>query len=362
MFHHIQKAINFIRNSTNVRQITNLLKHTLIRTKFQILSKLSLTWAAKEGIQLFFRTYKHKRPEREEKLLLNATKKITFNWQGKKLAAWEWGNASAPAILLVHGWNGRGAQLGSFISPLINAGYRVITYDAPGHGNSPGTSASLVDLSEAITAILSQVNLVEGIIAHSLGAAASTLSLIEGSRVSWAVYIAPPLQPRDYIHKFARFLRASPELTDLMIGLMSSYFRRSWENLDIPTLAKSLETPLLVIHDEEDKDVPFFEGAELAKAWPKAKLIPTKGLGHRRILHNKEVIEETLAFIKTHQLNLNQVNHNLKEKTSLVTRISRKCSQEGCENLVLGTWDITGQRCSSCLMDAELFNPSLRWA
>lgn len=361
MFQTVLKAINLIGNSTNVRQIINQLKYKLIRTKFQILSKISLTWAAREGMKLFFQTRRYKRPEREHKLLQNATERFTFTWQGKELVAWAWG--TGPTILLVHGWNGRGAQLGSFIEPLVAAGYRVVAYDGPGHGDSKGNQASLVDLSESVGAVVEQLGSVAGVIAHSLGAAATTLALIEGKQIPWVIYLAPPLQPRDYVHKFAGFLKVSRETTSLMKALMSVHFRRSWDSLDIPTLAKSLETPLLVIHDEEDKDVPFSEGDALVKAWPRAELIATQGLGHRRILHQADVIKQALAFIKTQQpklaLSINQTNQS---NRGLARVSSKKCSQEGCNNLILETLDSNGHRCSSCLIDAELFNPGLRWA
>ncbi|KAF0249772.1 MAG: hypothetical protein FD167_824 [bacterium] len=363
MFQTVQKAIDFIKNSTNVRQITIPLKHKLIRTKFQILSKMSLTWAAKQGMELFFCTHRYKRPEREHKLLQNATERFTFNWRGKELPAWAWG--AGPTILLVHGWNGRGAQLGSFIAPLVDAGYRVVTYDAPGHGDSSGHQASLVDLSESISAAVDQLGQVVGVIAHSLGAAATTLMLTEGKQIPWVVYIAPPLQPRDYVHKFAKFLRVSPQVTSLMVALMSIHFHRSWESLDIPTLVKSLDTSLLVIHDQEDKDVFLSEGVALVKAWPSAELIVTQGLGHRRILHQKEVIKQVLAFIETQQSQLTELvtSQTYESREVLTNRFSAKrCNQEGCKNLILETLDNTGYKCSSCLIDAELFNPALRWA
>ncbi len=364
MFQTVQKATNFIKNSTNVRQIIIPLKHKLIRTKFQILSKISLTWAAKQGMELFFRTHRYKRPEREYKLLQNATERFTFNWQGKELAAWAWG--TGPTILLVHGWNGRGAQLGSFVVPLVAAGYRVVTYDAPGHGDSPGHQASLMDLSESISAAVGQLDQIVGVIAHSLGAAATTLTLTEGKQIPWVVYIAPPLQPRDYVYKYAKFLKVSPQVTSLMAALMSVHFHRSWESLDIPTLVKSLNTPLLVIHDQEDKDVLLSEGAALVKAWPRAELIATQGLGHRRILHQEEVIKQVLAFIQTQKTELAQaivINQTQQPTRILTGRVSaRKCNQEGCKNLVLETLDKTGYKCSTCLIDAELFNPALRWA
>src|SRR5439155_14413206 len=40
----------------------------------------------------------------------------------------------------------------------------------------------------------------------------------------------------------------------------------------------------LIFHDPEDDDVPYGDSEALAAAWPGARLQPTPGLGHRRIL------------------------------------------------------------------------------
>jgi len=37
---------------------------------------------------------------------------------------------------MVHGWNGRGAQLGAFAPELVRVGFRVVTFDTPAHGRS----------------------------------------------------------------------------------------------------------------------------------------------------------------------------------------------------------------------------------
>src|SRR5262249_24762467 len=52
------------------------------------------------------------------------------------LAVWQSGPAAAPAVLLVHGWGGRGVQMGAFVEPLRARGYRVVWFDQPGHGAS----------------------------------------------------------------------------------------------------------------------------------------------------------------------------------------------------------------------------------
>ena len=57
------------------------------------------------------------------------------------LALYDWG--SGPTVLLVHGWGARGTHLGKLVPPLVAAGYRVVAFDAPGHGQSSGRSATL---------------------------------------------------------------------------------------------------------------------------------------------------------------------------------------------------------------------------
>jgi len=65
------------------------------------------------------------------------------------------------------------------------------------------------------------------------------------------------------------------------------------------TLAPNLGTPLLVVHDIDDTEVPYAEGARLAEHWPRAQLMTTRGLGHTRILRAPEVVAAASAFVGT---------------------------------------------------------------
>jgi len=42
---------------------------------------------------------------------------------GRRIEMWKWGRG--PAVLLAHGWGGRGAQLGAFVDPLVARGFSV---------------------------------------------------------------------------------------------------------------------------------------------------------------------------------------------------------------------------------------------
>jgi pimeloyl-ACP methyl ester carboxylesterase len=60
--------------------------------------------------------------------------------------------------------------------------------------------------------------------------------------------------------------------------------------------ARRLRTPLLVVHDMKDTEVPIAHGRVYARA-PNARLLVSDGLGHRRILRDRHVVSVSVRFI-----------------------------------------------------------------
>jgi pimeloyl-ACP methyl ester carboxylesterase len=60
---------------------------------------------------------------------------------------------------------------------------------------------------------------------------------------------------------------------------------------------RGLSVPALVIHDADDVSVPWQQGEMIAAAWPGARFMKTQGLGHGRILRNRDVVEAAVTFI-----------------------------------------------------------------
>ncbi len=71
----------------------------------------------------------------------------------------------------------------------------------------------------------------------------------------------------------------------------------SFEGIGPVSLAPRMTVPLLVLHDPEDREVPFEEGAELARSWPGAELRRMSGLGHLRILRDERCVAEAVSFL-----------------------------------------------------------------
>jgi pimeloyl-ACP methyl ester carboxylesterase len=74
-------------------------------------------------------------------------------------------------------------------------------------------------------------------------------------------------------------------------------FLRKWSDYSQASAAGALTTPLLIVHDREDDDTPWADGAALARVWPDARLVTTTGLGHRRILRDPGVVAAATDFV-----------------------------------------------------------------
>lgn len=208
-----------------------------------------------------------------------------------------------PAIYLVHGWGGWGLQLAAYIQPLVDEGFRVITYDAPSHGDSsPGRegkgSATLFELADALTAVVAAQGPAYGVIAHSLGAPATALALRDGLAVRRIVFVATATDFAENLDQLQAFLGFGPRIRagfarrfEARFGPMDG-FRMS----SVVTGLRDLP-PLLVMHDRADPDTSYDGSVDLAQRWPGAQLETSEGLGHRRILRDPELVKKVTAFL-----------------------------------------------------------------
>jgi pimeloyl-ACP methyl ester carboxylesterase len=214
------------------------------------------------------------------------------------LRAWDWGEG--PTVLLVHGWSGHAAQMTAFVPALVAAGYHVVAFDQPAHGSSGGARTTLLEMRDAVLAVGRRFGLdrpLAGIVAHSLGAPASLLALDRGLRAERAVLLAPPTDPLPWVDAAGQRMGLPAPRVASLKARVSGYLRADLGARDAHVVAAALPTPLLVMHDQDDRAVPFAAGQALAAASPRAQFVPLQGLGHRRMLSDPGLIARTLAFI-----------------------------------------------------------------
>ena len=227
--------------------------------------------------------------------------KVTF--QGREVVAEAWGEG--PVVYLMHGWGGRRAQLDMLVEPLLWAGHRVIAFDAPGHGDSePGAFGEgqglLTEFSGALEAVIAVGGPAHAVIAHSLGAGAATLAVLDGLRVRRVALIAPMADPIPYTYEFATALGFGERIRTGFLRRLERRVGRPMTDFELPrrlkTTARSLP-PALILHDRLDREVHFSDGETLAAAWPAAEFIATEGLGHRRIMRDPAIIERLVTHV-----------------------------------------------------------------
>ena len=112
------------------------------------------------------------------------------------------------------------------------------------------------------------------------------------------VLLAPPADVRVFSDLFARTLAIAPTVQETMHRNLERRLRIVWDDLHIPSLVRNLPAAALVIHDRDDRDVPFAHGEEIVEAWVGSRLETTTGLGHRLLLRDPAVISLTVGFLR----------------------------------------------------------------
>lgn len=290
------RAASPVNKSTTVR--LNFV-HATARPLFAGLSHVAPRPASSLARRLFLTPARHRRPLREVWWSTEAEVGYVPFGSGK-LRVWQWG-WSGPAVLLVHGWAGRGLQMGALAEPLVEAGFRVVAYDAPGHGESPGSRSSLPEMAEAVAAMVRHLGEVAGVVAHSIGAAAATVAFGRDPSlaVDRVVYLAPAVDMYGVTDRFGEMTGFSAEVVTRMRASLERRFGIPWPQFQGLAHAPSMGRPLLVIHDRDDHEVPWHEGEDLAAAWPGARMVATEGLGHRRILLDSDVVARATEFLRS---------------------------------------------------------------
>lgn len=277
---------------------------TLLKLGLRLLSAVSPGLAANIGARLWFGIPRPRITEEALRFLETGTR-FVVPVGGTQVVGWRWGPEGAHAVLLMHGWGGYAAQLQEFVAPLTSAGYQAIAFDAPSHGASGPSGlgprhATLFDFADALIAVSRDTTAVAGIIAHSGGSAAAAWALT--THPSWhvarMVFIAPFGSPARYMKLFQRALGLSDTAMRRFRANTERQFNFRWADLEVPAIAERVATPpLLVIHDQGDRETSWEDGAEIVARWPRARLQTTTGLGHNRILRDAATVDAAVRFI-----------------------------------------------------------------
>lgn len=266
-----------------------------LRLGMAAVSRIAPDRAAAWLMTIFTTPRRHRVPEREVAWMAGATRKWMAFDSKRRIPVYEWGEG--PTVLLAHGFSGRASQMGAFVAPLVDAGFRVVAFDAPAHGQAEGKQTALPEMIDAIVDVAGVEGPLEAIVGHSLGAASTVFALQAGVAAKKTVLIAPPDYPGTYLKMVARFVGASDRVEGRAQARIERTYGRAFEDLQVVPVARGMTQTALVLHDAGDSQVPYASGRGVAEAWPDAELVTTEGLGHNRILRDPAVAARIVAFL-----------------------------------------------------------------
>lgn len=216
------------------------------------------------------------------------------------LPVWVYVWGTGPTILLVHGWSGRAAQLTRWVAPLVKAGHQVVAFDAPAHGRSAGKATTAFDISAVIAELATAWGPLHAIVAHSFGVLCALHAMQRGVAVKRFVGISPPATLDGLLNKFSTTLALPANAVRALRRRLEVRFGDNiWSQFSAVNIAATMTAPALIVHDREDREIAWQEGAAIATAWPGAELQLTQGLGHARLLRDCRVVTMTTDFICT---------------------------------------------------------------
>ncbi|OON72308.1 alpha/beta fold hydrolase [Streptomyces tsukubensis] len=254
---------------------------------------------------------------------------------------------SGQPVVLIHGYPLDGNSWEGQIPPLLDAGYRVITYDRRGFGKSsqPSTGYDYDTFAADLHTVLETLDLRDAILvgfSMGTGEVARYLSLHGSERVAKAAFLAS-LEPflaitddnpdgaaplsffqgvsdaaaKDRYAFFTGFYNDFYNLDDNLGSRISEEtVRNSWNiaagsgfiasaaapltwptdfRADIPRI----DVPALIVHGTADRTLPIdATGRRFAKALPAAQYVEIEGAPHGLLAtHTAEVNEVLLAFL-----------------------------------------------------------------
>ena len=269
-----------------------------LKQSLRVIEGISPELGMRVAAHIFSKPLKFKLPENERIALAHCLQAwVTVPEINETIMCFEWKN-EGEKVLLAHGWSGRGTQLYAIAVSLHKKGYHVIAFDAPAHGKSTGKITNMLQWSAAIKALNNHYGAFDIYIGHSLGSMAILKYCEQVSEVKKIITIGSGDLMCTIFDSFIMSVGLTPKTSERMKTYFEDKYKIKINAYDASHVVRQQQTPTLIIHDEDDRDIDVSCAKNIHKQHPNATLMITKGLGHRRILRDENVIDKIISFIQ----------------------------------------------------------------
>ncbi len=288
----------------------------VIRPVFSLGSKLAPRVTSKAAFQLFCLTPSRKpagskahQVHAEGRKRLAGAQAMPFQVGRKSVMAYRFdGGGKAPRrrFLVVHGWGSAAAYISALAQGLAADGDEVVVLDFPGHGLSSGRYLHMRLAVDVILEAERRFGQFDGAVGHSFGGASLMLAAggimdgVDRLATPRLAVIGAPSRIEWLFDAFSRVTGLDDRAKLAMIRLAENVAGASLSNFDTVAVAHKIDTPLLVVHAKDDKEVDAAH-AERFLPLDNATVHWANGLGHRRIISDPGVIQTIRSFLRAEQ-------------------------------------------------------------
>ncbi|GAB6859590.1 alpha/beta fold hydrolase [Microbacterium xylanilyticum] len=212
-----------------------------------------------------------------------------------EVVVYRWGRGER-TVLLLHGWQGRASQFAPLVRELVADGFRVISFDAPAHGDSGGRRTDVRDWVTAAELLKRTDGPFHALVGHSFGGFAALTAARTTVPAPHVAVIAGAGSATAYLSEFARALHLPPAVAARFERRFAARF-----GLDAAGVTAAFDavrdplprgTELLVVHDRADRRMPDADALRVHAAHAgRFRLLRTEGLGHNRVLQDDAVLD-----------------------------------------------------------------------
>ena len=170
-------------------------------------------------------------------------------------------------------------------------GESAICFDAPGHGISPGSQATITEYAGAIVQVLQRFPSIHTVVAHSLAAIAAVSAVAESgeSEVRALLLLAPTCSLSGVLDRWASRRGLPSGVAELVARELHRRDGVPVSHWDIRTLNLPPGVRVRILHDPADESVPMSDAHEISAGVPVQALEAAPGTGHYGIIASDQM-------------------------------------------------------------------------
>lgn len=257
-------------------------------------SLISSKYASKKAIHLFASPRKGRYNDNQKRIIESAFfEEVSYN--NLDIATYRW-VGKGKTVLLAHGWESNTARWDYILKDLQEQDFNIISLDAPAHGRSGGKQFNAVLYSEFIN-VVAQKFKPDVLIGHSVGGMASVFSMYKHqiSSVEKMILLGAPAHFTGVFDRYKSMMGFNNRISNGLDSIVLERFDQPVSYFSAANFTASIEAKGLIIHDKNDRIIPYEDAQLIASRYKNSELISTTGFGHS--LKDETLTPKIIRFI-----------------------------------------------------------------